>query len=424
MSSVIRSIVTVLSRLRGGAIEITNAGYEWQVDQINRREKTYSSMTDEELEQHVAEIRKRVRDRAGFEDVLLDAFALVREAARRTVGMRPFDVQILAALAMHDGKLVEMQTGEGKTLAAVLPASLRAFLGCGVHVLTFNDYLAARDAEWMGPVYRFLDLSVGYVAQGMTADDRRAAYRCDVTYVTAKEAGFDFLRDQLCQEPAKLLQRGFYYAIVDEADSILIDEARVPLVLAGAADEGEPRDSLYRLAEIVRKLRRGVDYGTTAGWRNVNFESAGFDRLQRELRCGELHAEKNVELLTRLNSCAPRRSSIAPRRGLPGARRRNRPDRRADRPGGREPALAIRAPGRPRSQGRSGDSASGQNPALDYTAAFHAAVRVPERHDRDSPGGRGGVLRILQSEGRRRSSQSPLHLRNDQPDRVFSLRKR
>jgi preprotein translocase subunit SecA len=192
-----------------------------------------------------------------------------------------------------------MQTGEGKTLAAVLPACLRAFLGRGVHVLTYNDYLAARDAEWMGSIYRFLGLTVGHVEQGMPAAERRSAYACAVTYVTAKEAGFDFLRDQLCIEPRELVQRGFHFAIVDEADSILIDEARVPLVIAGPADEDH--EDLYRVADIVRGLQPGLDYSTDQGWRNVSFNSAGLDRLQWELQCGELHVEENVDLLTRLN---------------------------------------------------------------------------------------------------------------------------
>jgi len=230
---------------------------------------------------------------------LIDGFAIVRETAKRATGMRPFDVQLLAGLAIHDRKLVEMQTGEGKTLAAVLPASLRAFQGKGVHVLTYNDYLAARDAEWMGPIYRFLGLSVGHVVQGMPPAQRRNAYACDVTYVTAKEAGFDFLRDQTCLDPGQHVQRGFHFAIVDEADSILIDEARVPLVIAGPADDDH--EDLYRLAEVVRSLRPGVHYSTAAGWRSVSFSSRGLDRMQRTLQCGELHVEENVDRLTRLN---------------------------------------------------------------------------------------------------------------------------
>ena len=180
----------------------------------------------------------RVRDAAAAGQPLAalraELFALARELSRHLLGMRPFDEQIVAALAMDEGAIVEMQTGEGKTLAAVMPAALNALAGRGVHVLTFNDYLARRDAEWMGPVYQGLGLSVAFVQQGMARADRQQAYRADVTYVTAKEAGFDHLRDHLVRNVSELVHRPFHLALVDEADSILIDEARVPLVIAGA----------------------------------------------------------------------------------------------------------------------------------------------------------------------------------------------
>ena len=299
MQTFIRGIVTFLSRLRSGGIDLTNSRYVRRVEDINRRHKDFSPLRDDALQHQAAAIRKRVQSGTRLDDVVIDTFAIVKETARRTVGMQPYDVQLLAALALHDRKLVEMQTGEGKTLAAVLPACLRAFLGRGVHILTFNDYLAARDAEWMGPIYRFLGLTVGRVQQGKSSIERRNAYACDVTYATAKEAGFDFLRDQSCREPQQLVQRGFYYAIVDEADSILIDEARVPLVIAGPADEDQV--DLYRLAQIVRALRPDVDYAIDSTWRNVSFNAPGLDRLQSELQCGELHAEENVDLLTHLH---------------------------------------------------------------------------------------------------------------------------
>jgi preprotein translocase subunit SecA len=292
-------MLTLVARLRNGAIVPTNSRYERQVDGINRRAKEFSRLSDEALMRQGNAIRQQARYGIPLDDLLLDAFAIVREAAKRTVGLQPYDVQLLAALAMHDRKLVEMQTGQGKTLAAVLPACLRAFSGRGVHVLTYNDYLAARDAQWMGPIYRFLGLSVGHVEQGMPGALRRSAYACDVTYATAKEAGFDFLRDQFSMEPGDQVQRGFHFAIVDEADSILIDEARVPLVIAGPAERDH--ENLYRLAEMVRTLRAGSDYSTDEGWRNVSFNATGLDRLQGELQCGELHVEENVDLLTRLN---------------------------------------------------------------------------------------------------------------------------
>lgn len=229
MNSILHKVFAFMRRLRDGAIDAASPNHQRQVEEINRREQELSAHSDGELQRKIAEIRRHTGLGKMRDSVLVDVFALIREAARRTVGMRPFDVQLLAALAMHDRKLVEMQTGEGKTLVAVFPAAIQAFLGQGVHVLTFNDYLAVRDAEWMGPLYRFLGLKVGHVVQGMDPDERRAAYGCDVTYVTAKEAGFDFLRDQVCFDPSLRVQRGFHFAIVDEADSILIDEARVPL---------------------------------------------------------------------------------------------------------------------------------------------------------------------------------------------------
>src|SRR5579872_4698141 len=187
MGTFIHGMFTFLSRLRRGGIELTNARYERRVDEVNRRHKDLCPLGDEALQQHIATLRRRLQGGARLDDVVIELFAILKEVSRRTVGMQPYDVQLLAALAMHDSKLVEMQTGEGKTLAAVFPASLRAFLGRGVHVLTFNDYLAARDAAWMSPIYCFLGLTVGHVAQGMTTTERQQAYACDVTYVTAKE---------------------------------------------------------------------------------------------------------------------------------------------------------------------------------------------------------------------------------------------
>jgi preprotein translocase subunit SecA len=228
-------------------------------------------------------------------------FALTREAARRTVGMRPFDVQVVAGLALSRGTVVEMQTGEGKTLAAVMPAAFRAMEGRGVHVLTFNDYLARRDAEWMGPIYRMLGLSVGAVQQGMSPDARRAAYRADVTYVTAKEAGFDHLRDLLAMSVDEVVHRGFHCAIVDEADSLLIDEARVPLVIAGGV-EG-PVTSTLRLASLIGSMTRGVHYVTDEYGRNVELTDFGIEYVEQALGCGLLHDERNIALLTAVN-CA------------------------------------------------------------------------------------------------------------------------
>ena len=192
-----------------------------------------------------------------------------------------------------------MQTGEGKTLAAVPAAFLSSLAGRGVHVLTFNDYLLRRDAQWMGPIYGFLGATVGHVEQGMTIAQRQAGYASDVTYVTAKEAGFDFLRDQICMAPSQLVQRPLHFAIVDEADSILIDEARVPLVIAG--ETGELDVDIRQLADVVRALDPAHDYSIDGSWRNVNFTAEGLDRLERRSAAAICTATENLELLTRLN---------------------------------------------------------------------------------------------------------------------------
>jgi preprotein translocase subunit SecA len=225
----------------------------------------------------------------------------VREAAARTLGLRPFDEQVIAALALHEGRVVEMATGEGKTLAAVMPAALAALPGAGVHVLTFNDYLARRDAEWMGPVYAFLGLSVGWIQGASTREERRRAYSADVTYVTAREAGFDHLRDALATDKELLVHRPLHLALVDEADSLLIDEARVPLVIAGAV-EGRA-SSGERLAAVVAALEPGRHFDTDEYARDVELTEAGLLRVEEALGCGSLHTEDNYALLTELN-CA------------------------------------------------------------------------------------------------------------------------
>ena len=298
MASLLHCARQLLTRMRIGGIDLSNARYERLVRAANALGNEFAELSDRDLRSRMDQLRQSWSPEASVDDVV-EPFGLIREAASRTLGMRPYDTQMLAAFAMYDGKLVEMQTGEGKTLAAVLPAAVRALSGRGVHILTFNDYLAGRDADWMGPIYRHLELSVGHVQQGMSASARRTGYACDVTYVTAKEAGFDFLRDQRAMGVDQLVQRGFCYAIVDEADSILIDEARVPLVIAGHEDREGP--NLYQLADLVGLLRPHVDFSVDQGWRNVILRSAGLDLLEQKLACGELHCEKNVELLARLN---------------------------------------------------------------------------------------------------------------------------
>jgi preprotein translocase subunit SecA len=290
-----------LSRLRGSSVQLDLQEYDQPLDEIGRLDAELRAASDEALAARAARLREAARRGEPLKPLRTTLYAVAREAAQRTLGLRPFDVQIVAALAMDDGRIVEMQTGEGKTLAAVLPAALNALTGSGVHVLTFNDYLARRDAGWMEPIYQALGLSVAFVQEGMAPTARRRAYAADVTYVTAKEAGFDHLRDLLARRRDDVVHRPFQFALIDEADSILIDEARVPLVIAGSADRAA---SSSRLASrIVAGLTAGVHYDHDEYGRDVELTDAGTEQIERLLGCGSLHDEANLPLLTEIN-CA------------------------------------------------------------------------------------------------------------------------
>jgi preprotein translocase subunit SecA len=289
-----------IDALRGAnAIETDLTPYREVLRLINDLGGRIGGLSSTELRNRAFEIGDRVRDGEDPELVLPVYFALAREAADRTLGMRPFDVQVLAAIALHKSKLVEMKTGEGKTLTAVLPAALNALGGKGVHVLTFNDYLAKRDADWMRPVFDFLGLSVGYVQEQMNPGRRREAYGCDITYATAMETGFDLLRTHLCRDVSHVPLRPFHFALVDEADSILIDEGRTPLVIAGERDVSDV--SPYRTAEIVGTLRPGTDWETDENRRNVHLTESGLFAVEAALGGINLHEEENYILLTEVN---------------------------------------------------------------------------------------------------------------------------
>ena len=248
------------SRLAGIPVEYDLRQYQSQrarVDAVGAR-----ALSDTQLRSRFEAARREAASGVPLDDLLPEVFALTSEACARALGMRPFDVQMMAAIALHQGKLAQLATGEGKTLVAVMPAALNAIAGLGVHVLTANDYLAHRDAAWMGAAYRFLGLTVASVTEHLDRAGRQAAYAADITYVTAKEAGFDFLRDHTVVEPADVVQRPFHYAIVDEADFILIDEARVPLVIAGEAES--PPVPHRDLAAAVRTRKSTSTSGT---WR-------------------------------------------------------------------------------------------------------------------------------------------------------------
>src|ERR687896_932017 len=226
------------------------------VDQINALEPTISAMTDEELKNQTVILRGRLDDGATLDDILPEAFATVREAAKRTLGQRHYDVQLIGGIVLHRGEIAEMRTGEGKTLVATLPVYLNALEGKGVHVITVNDYLARRDAEWMGRIYRFLGLSVGVIQHELNDQERQVAYGSDITYGTNNEFGFDYLRDNMKFDLSQFVQRGHHFAIVDEVDSILIDEARTPLIISGPAEEST--DLYYEVDRIIPKLKAGA----------------------------------------------------------------------------------------------------------------------------------------------------------------------
>ncbi|WP_337416530.1 preprotein translocase subunit SecA, partial [Dysosmobacter sp.] len=226
------------------------------VDKIEALGDEYKALTDAELQAKTPEFKERLANGETLDDILPEAFATVREAADRVLGMRPYRVQLVGGIVLHQGRIAEMKTGEGKTLVATLPAYLNALTGKGVHVVTVNDYLAKRDSEWMGKVHRFLGLKVGLIIHGLTAQQRKDAYAADITYGTNNEMGFDYLRDNMCIYSSELVQRGHSFAIVDEVDSILIDEARTPLIISG---QGEKSTQMYDMAEMfVSRLKKKV----------------------------------------------------------------------------------------------------------------------------------------------------------------------
>jgi len=250
-------ISNILTRIFGSRNERLLKQYAQAVKEINALEPATAALGDADLRAKTDEFRKRVADGEALDAVLPEAFAVVREAGKRTLGMRHFDVQLLGGIALHNGKIAEMRTGEGKTLVATLPAYLNALAGKGVHIVTVNDYLAQRDADWMGRIYRFLGMSVGVNLSQMAHADKQVAYASDITYGTNNEFGFDYLRDNMVFATGERVQRGLTYAIVDEVDSILIDEARTPLIISGQADDNV--ETYYRLNELPPKLTRQPD---------------------------------------------------------------------------------------------------------------------------------------------------------------------
>src|SRR5499427_3653001 len=273
-------------------------------EQINSIEDDFAAMSDAELRSMTDEFRQRYADGESLDDLLPEAFATVREAAKRTLGQRAFNVQLMGAAALHLGNIAEMKTGEGKTLTAVFPAYLNALAGQGVHVVTVNDYLAKRDSEWMGRVHRFLGLEVGVIHPEMTPDVRKAQYAADITYGTNNEFGFDYLRDNMAWSFEECVQRGHHYAIVDEVDSILIDEARTPLIISGPAEQNSRWYTEF--AKIAPRLRRGEDgegdYEVDEKKRTIGILESGVERVEDWLGIDNLYDPVNTPLVSFLNN--------------------------------------------------------------------------------------------------------------------------
>jgi preprotein translocase subunit SecA len=289
----------ILRKLVGSKNDRELKHLELILGEINALEPAMMNASDEELKAKTPYFKEKLQQGAELDDVLVEAFAVAREAARRTVQMRPFDVQVVGGLVLHEGKIAEMKTGEGKTLAATMPLYLNALAGKGVHLVTVNDYLAKRDAAWMGPIYQFLGMSVGVIVHGMDDDQRRKAYYTDITYGTNNEFGFDYLRDNMKFSLDDYVQRDFFFAIVDEVDSILIDEARTPLIISGASDEST--DKYARVNQVIPHLRKDKDFTVDEKSRTSILTEEGVARVEETLKVQNLYEPRNIDLLHHVN---------------------------------------------------------------------------------------------------------------------------
>lgn len=269
------------------------------LDEVNHFEKEMIGLSDAELQSKTAYFREKLQSGLTLDDILTEAFAVAREASRRTLMMRPFDVQVIGGIVLHEGKIAEMKTGEGKTLAATMPLYLNALEGKGCHVVTVNDYLARRDAEWMSPIYHFLGLTVGVIVHGMDDDERRVAYAADITYGTNNEFGFDYLRDNMKFNLEDYVQREFNFAIVDEVDSILIDEARTPLIISGASEEST--DKYYKINQIIPRLKKDKDYTIEEKSKTVVLTEEGVSSVEKYLNVQNLYEPRNIEIVHHVN---------------------------------------------------------------------------------------------------------------------------
>jgi len=265
------------------------------VETINAHEAAMQALDDDQLRAQTGKFKARLDNGEPLDDILPEAFATVREASVRTLEMRHFDVQMIGGIVLHRGKISEMKTGEGKTLVATLPAYLNALTGRGVHIVTVNDYLARRDTEWMGKIFSFLGLSVGCVLHGLSDEQRQAAYGADITYGTNNEFGFDYLRDNMKFERASLVQRDLHYAIVDEVDSILVDEARTPLIISGPAEKST--ELYYRVNTVIPQLRKETHYSIDEKARSSVLTEEGIAHAEKVMGVENLYDPANIDVL-------------------------------------------------------------------------------------------------------------------------------
>ncbi|ARI76527.1 preprotein translocase subunit SecA [Halobacillus mangrovi] len=277
-------------------------------DDIDALESEYEKLSDDDLRQKTGEFKERYQNGEDLDDLLVEAFAVVREGSKRVLNMRPFKVQLLGAIALHEGNIAEMKTGEGKTLASTMPAYLNALSGKGVHIITVNDYLASRDAKEMGELYQFLGLTVGLNLNGMSKDEKREAYNADITYGTNNEFGFDYLRDNMVLYKEQMVQRPLNFAIIDEVDSILIDEARTPLIISGTASKSA---DLYQSANaFVRLLEREEDFTYDEKTKNVQLTEEGINKAERFFKIENLYDLSNVSLIHHINQALKAHTSM------------------------------------------------------------------------------------------------------------------
>src|SRR5262249_8726968 len=302
---------SVLARFIGTKHERDIKKLQPIVAQVNAAELEVKKLTDDELKTRLAALKTEVQERlkdadsaesnykdllqAALQPAIVPAFALAREAGRRFLNMRHFDVQLIGGLVLHDGKISEMKTGEGKTLVATLPAVLNSLAGRGVHIVTVNDYLARRDAEWMSPLYRGLGLTIGVIVHDLDDNQRRAAYGADITYGTNNEFGFDYLRDNMKYDLSHCVQRGHQFAIVDEVDSILIDEARTPLIISGPSEEST--DKYFKIDKIIPKLIKKIDYTLNEKHPTATLTEEGVSKCERLLGLGNMYDPAHMETI-------------------------------------------------------------------------------------------------------------------------------